>query len=461
MNNDFSKGSVEKSILIQAVPLTIAQLIQLLYNIVDRIYIGHLPGSDGLALTGIGLCFPLITIVAAFTNLFGMGGAPLCSIARGAGDQAHAEDILGVSAWLLFVSSILITIFCYALRQPILYLFGASDNTYPYADAYLSIYLLGTMFTMLGTGLNYFINSQGFPQIGMCTTLLGALLNILLDPLFIFVFHMGVRGAALATVISQAVSAVWVLRFLISDRAIIRLKRSCLHYQGALTREITTLGLSGFIMQATNCLVQVACNVSLQMHGGDLYVGIITIINSIREIVSLPATGITSASQPILGFNYGAKAYSRVRRGIVFTTLISVAYAALAWIVILLIPEQLIRIFNTNPETVQQGAVATRVYFAGFFFMVFQFCGQSFFVGLGDSRHAIFFSILRKAIIVAPLTFILPEVAGLGVMGVFLAEPISNVIGGLSSYITMLFTVWRKLSPPDKAEMQKAEHRPL
>lgn len=434
-----------------------AQLIQLLYNIVDRIYIGHLPSSDGLALTGIGLSFPIVTLIAAFTCLFGMGGSPLCSIARGEGNEERAQNLQGTAAWLLLVSSLVLMIFCFLFRRPILYLFGASDSTYPYADAYLAIYLLGTPFSMLGTGLNYFINAQGFPKTGMCTTLVGAVLNIVLDPLFIFVFGMGVEGAAIATVISQAVSAVWVIAFLAGKQALIPLTRKSFRFDRALAGEMTALGLSGFIMQATNCLVQIVCNVTLSQHGGDLYVGIMTIVNSLREIVSLPGTALTNASSPVLGFNFGAKAYQRVRRGIRFTSIISGLYAAAAWLVILLLPAQLIRIFSTNTDTLIYGVPAVRIYFAGFFFMVFQFCGQAVFVGLGDSKHAIFFSILRKAIIVAPLTVLLPMVGGLGVNGVFLAEPISNVIGGLACYCTMLVTVLRRLKKAEMADAAKGK----
>ena len=288
-----------KNILLQAVPLTIAQLIQLLYNVVDRIYIGHLPDSDGLALTGVGVTFPVISLVTAFTNLFGMGGSPLFSIARGEGDEKRAGKILGASAWLLFCSSIGIMALCYALMRPLLYLFGASDNTYPYASEYLSYYLLGTAFSMVGTGLNFFINAQGFPRVGMCTTLFGAALNIVLDPLFLFVFHMGVKGAAIATVISQGVSAVWVVRFLMGKRAIIPLRREDLHFSPKLTKEICSLGLSGFIMSATNSLVQVVCNATLNATGGDLYVGVMTVLNSVRDITSLPVNGITSGAQPV------------------------------------------------------------------------------------------------------------------------------------------------------------------
>lgn len=443
---DFSNGKVWSNIMAQAVPLILAQLVQLLYNVVDRIYIGHLPGADSLALTGIGLVFPLTTLVAAFTNLFGMGGAPLFSIERGAGNDEKAEKILGNTFTMLFASSFVIFALCYIFRKPVLYLFGASDASYVYADEYLRIYLFGTTFTMLSTGLNGFINAQGFPKTGMMTTLIGALLNLILDPLFIFVSDMGVGGAALATIISQAVSAVWVMHFLLSrkGKAAYHIKLSCMKPEWKLVGDITTLGMAGFIMQATNCMVQVVCNATLKVFGGDLYVGIMTVINSVREIMSLPVSGLTSGSQPVLGYNYGAGKYDRVKSGIRFTAAIGIAYTALAWIIVLIIPKQLMGIFTEDAQTIAYGAEALKTYFFGFVFMAFMFTGQSTFTALGYSKHAIFFSLLRKAIIVVPLVIILPRI-GFGVMGVFLSEPISNVIGGLASFITMYVTVYRKL----------------
>ena len=443
---DFSKGKVWSNIMAQAVPLILAQLVQLLYNVVDRIYIGHLPGADSLALTGIGLAFPLTTLVAAFTNLFGMGGAPLFSIERGAGNDERAEKILGNTFTMLFASSFVIFALCYIFRKPVLYLFGASDASYVYADEYLRIYLFGTTFTMLSTGLNGFINAQGFPRMGMMTTLIGAVLNLILDTLFIFGFNMGVSGAALATVISQAVSAVWVLHFLLSrkGKAAYHIRIGCMKPDWKLVGSITSLGMAGFIMQGTNCMVQVVCNATLKIFGGDLYVGIMTVINSVREIMSLPVSGLTSGSQPVLGYNYGAGKYDRVRSGIKFTAFIGIAYTALAWIIVLLIPGTLMGIFTDDAQTIAYGAEALKTYFFGFVFMSFMFTGQSTFTALGYSKHAIFFSLLRKAIIVVPLVLILPRV-GFGVTGVFLSEPISNVIGGLASFITMYFTVYRKL----------------
>lgn len=444
MASDFSKGKVSSNIIAQAIPLILAQLVQLLYNVVDRIYIGHLPGADSMALTGVGLVFPLTTLVAAFTALFGTGGAPLFSIARGAKEERRAEKILGNTFTLLAGAAVIIFVLCYVFRRPVLYLFGASDASYVYADAYLRIYLFGTIPVMISTGLNGFINAQGFPKIGMLTTLMGAVLNLFLDPVFIFVMKFGVRGAALATVLSQIVSFVWVMRFLTGKKAILTLKKENMRVDWKLAGEMVSLGMAGFMMQGTNCLVQVVCNATLKVYGGDLYVGIMTVINSVREILSLSVSGLNSGAQPVLGYNYGAKKYGRVKQGIRFMAYLGISYTAIAWIVVLLVPHFLISIFTEDAAMISCGVHAMRLYFFGFFFMAFQFTGQSAFTALKYSKHAVFFSIFRKAIIVVPLTIGLP-LLGFGVDGVFLAEPISNAIGGLACFITMYFVVYRKL----------------
>lgn len=443
--NDFSKGAVWRNILRLALPMTVAQLIQVLYSVVDRIYIGHLPGTSSLALTGVGLTFPILTMITAFTNLFGMGGAPLCSIARGKRDDAQAEKIMGNTLTLLLGAGVVLMAVGFAFRRPILYLFGASDVTYPYADQYLTVYLCGTLFSMVGLGMNGFINTQGFAKYGMLTITLGAVTNILLDPLFIFVFGMGVQGAALATVLSQLLSAVWVLRFLMGPKALLRLRRKNLALSLPLVGRIVGLGMSGFIMAVTNGLCQIVCNSTLQLYGGDLYVGVMTVLNSVREVFSLPVTGITNGAQPVMGYNYGAQKYHRVKEGILFTTVVNVLYTVAVWIVVMLIPEPFIRLFNSDPGLLEAGKQALKIYFFGYFMMSLQFSGQAVFVALGKSRHAVFFSLLRKAFIVVPLTLLLPRLWNLGVDGVFLAEPISNFIGGLCCFVTMTFVVWRKL----------------
>lgn len=442
---DFSKGPVWKCIIAQSIPLTIAQLVQLLYNVVDRIYIGHMEDGSSLALTGVGLTFPIVTLIMAFTALFGMGGVPLFSMERGAGEQEKAEKILGNSFALLLVSAVILTIVSLIFRRPILFAFGASEASYVYADDYLKIYLLGTVFSILSTGLNGYINAQGFPRIGMITTIAGAVVNIILDPIFIFGLGMGVSGAALATVISQAISAVWVLRFLTGKKAVVPLRLRNIRINRQITKDICALGASNFIMNGTTCLVQVVCNKTLQIYGGDVYVGVMTVANSVREITMLPISGIVNGGQPVISFNYGAKDYKRAKAGVNFNTMIGSAYTMLAWLLIVAFPKFWFGIFSDDYQMMDAGVDMLKVYFFGFVFMAFQFAGQSTFQALGDAKHAIVFSLLRKAIIVTPLTIILPMM-GLGVKGVFMAEPISNVIGGLACYTTMRLTVYKKLN---------------
>ncbi len=439
---DFTQGSISRSILRMALPMTAAQLINILYNIVDRMYLGRLPGH--LALTGLGLCLPIISILMGFANLCSTGGASLCSICRGRGEEAEAEQIMGNSFALLLLFGAGLSILCLVFQRPLLYLFGASDQTYPYARDYLTIYLLGTLFVMIGLGMNPFINAQGFSGMGMLTVVLGAVVNIVLDPVFIFLLDLGVKGAALATILSQACSAVWVLLFLTGKRAALRLRLCAFRLQAARVRRILSLGLSGFCMSLTNSLVQILCNASLQRYGGDLYVGVMTVVNSIREVISMPVSGVTHGCQPVLGYNYGARQYGRVRQGIRFTAAVTVGYSLCAWLAAVLLPEPLIRIFNDEPALIAEGVRAFRIYFAAFFCMSFQFIGQSTFVGLGKSRQAVFFSLLRKAFIVAPLTLLLPRL-GFGVDGVYLAEPVSNVVGGSACALAMYVTVYRPL----------------
>lgn len=443
--NDFSKGSVAKNIWSLAIPMTVAQLVNVLYSVVDRIYIGHLPDASTEALTGIGLALPVITMITAFSNLFGMGGAPLCSIARGAGDVKRAEKIMGNSFALLLITGVILMAFCYLTMRPMLYLFGASDQTYPYAQAYLSLYLVGTLFVMISLGMNNFINAQGFGKMGMLTVLIGAVLNIVLDPVFIFGFHMGVYGAATATVISQGVSAAYVFWFLRGDHVLFRLNKKDMKLDVKLIREITGLGLSGFVMSVTNGSVQIVCNAMLSRYGGDLYVGVMTVINSVREIITMPVTGLTNGAQPVIGFNYGAREYDRVKKAIRFMGTSCVIFTCAVWAILFAAPQFFIHLFNSEPELLEAGVGAFRIYFFGIFLMALQFTGQSTFVALGKSKQAVFFSLLRKAIIVIPLTLCLPMIGGLGVNGVFLAEPISNLIGGVACFVTMYVTVYRKL----------------
>ena len=450
VQNDFSKGSIVKNIINLAVPMTLAQLINVLYNVVDRIYIGRIPGAGSLPLTGVGLCLPILSMVTAFANLFGMGGAPLCSIERGRGNVDEAERIRGNSFAMMVLFGVGLTVLGLVLKRPMLYLFGASDATYPYADQYVTIYLLGSLFVMAGLGMNSFINSQGFGRIGMMTVLLGAVANIILDPIFIFVFHMGVQGAALATIISQFLSAAWIIRFLTGPRTILKLRRSAMKLERRRVLKIMGLGLSGFTMSITNSLVQIVCNATLRDFGGDLYVGAMTVINSIREVVQMPVQGLTNSAQPVMGFNYGAEKYGRVRQAIKFTSAVSIVYTCAIWAGLYFAPGFFIGIFSSEEELLAIGVPAMHIYYFGFFMMSLQMAGQAVFVALGRAKNAVFFSIFRKVIIVFPLTVILPHFWGLGTDGVFLAEPISNFIGGAACYATMLLTVWRELGRREK-----------
>lgn len=441
VENDFSVGSIPRHIIDLAIPMTLAQLVQMAYNLVDRIYIGHLPGTSSIALTGLGLTFPIITIIMAFTNLFSTGSVALYSIARGKQDEAAERRYMENAFLLLLLTSVVVMVLCFVFMHPILYLFGASDETYPYSAAYLRIYLIGTPLVMLATGMNGFINAQGYGKTGMFTILIGAIINIILDPVFIFVLDLGISGAAIATVISQLLSVIWVMAFLTSRRSLTPLRVRQARIDLTATKQITQLGIAGFVMQATNGIVQVAANNMLGIYGGDIYIGIMTVLNSVRDVVSLPLHGFTNAAQPVIGYNYGARKLDRIRQIIRFTTPVTVVYMALCWLIIFLLPQPIMHVFNSDPELLAKGTPAMHLFFFGFFFMAFQSVGQSTFVGLGKSKQATFFSLFRKVIIVVPLTIILPQIGGLGVMGVFLAEPISNFIGGLCCYCTMLWTV--------------------
>ncbi|MBQ3011091.1 MAG: MATE family efflux transporter [Oscillospiraceae bacterium] len=441
---NFAEGPVWKCIVAQAVPLTVAQLVQLLYNIIDRIYIGHMGDGSSIALTGVGLTLPVITLIMAFTALFGMGGVPLFSIARGAGYPKRAGKILGNSYALLLIAAGILTIIGYLFIRPILFAFGAGESSYEYAREYLRIYLLGTFFSMTATGLNGYINAQGYPKIGMLSTIIGAVINLILDPIFIFLLDMGVAGAALATVFSQAVSALWVLRFLCGNTPEIPLRKEHIRIDRDITKSIFKLGTANFIAQGTNFLVQIACNSTLQSYGGDLFVGIMTVCNSVREIFMLPVSGIINGAQPVISFNFGAKQFDRTRAAIRFNTVAGFTYTLLAWCVVVTFPKFFFLLFSDDLVMMEAGIEMLKIYFFGFVFMALQFAGQSAFTSLGDAKHAIFFSLLRKVVIVVPLTLLLPRL-GFGVMGVFLAEPVSNVLGGMASFLTMRLTVYKHM----------------
>lgn len=443
---DFSTGSVYKNILEVAVPMTVAQFLNLLYNIVDRIYIGKIEKIGTLALGGVGICFPIIMLITAFTYLFGNGGGPLCAMERGRGNSEEAENIMGNTFVMLVITGLILMVFCSLFYKPILYLFGAGDETFQYARDYVRIYILGTVFVMISLGMNPFINSQGFGNTGMMTILIGTVLNIILDPIFIFVFNMGVKGAATATIISQFFSALWVIRFLTGKSAELRLKKKSMVLKLQRILKIMSLGVSGFIMAFTNSLVQIVCNATLQVYGGDLFISIMTVLNSVREMFTMPVTGLTNGASPVMSYNYGQKAFDRVKKAVFFVTVSCVIYTFVVWGIVWVAPEVFIHIFNSDTMLIEKGVPALHMYFFGFCFMALQFAGQSVFVALGKAKQAVFFSIFRKVIIVVPLTIILPTINNLGVDGVFIAEPISNLIGGVACFVTMMLTVMPELN---------------
>ena len=453
--NDFSQGSIPKNILSLAIPLTVAQLTVVLYNVVDRAFIGHIDAIGRDAFTGIGLVMPVTYIITAFANLCGTGGAPLCSIARGEGDEGRASRIMGVSFTFLLLLGAALTAVFYLFHEPFLYLVGGSPDTVEHARSYLLIYLAGTIPVMIGLGMNPFINAQGFGRTGMMTTLLGAVINLILDPLFIFVLGMGVRGAALATVIAQVCSAAWVLVFLTGRRAILRLDRGSLGLDGPILRRVCGLGLTGFTFSVTNSLVQAIGNAQLQSYGapsgtGDLYVAAMTAITSVREIVFQPIRGLTQGAQPVLGYNYGAGRYGRVRESIRFLTVSCLAYNVVVWLLLLAFPGVFILLFNDDPALLEVGVKTMRIYYAAYVMMSFQMIGQNTFVALGRAKQAVFFSLWRKVVLVMPLMLVFPRFWGPA--GVFAAEPVSDVIGGGICYLTMMATVGREMRERELAE---------
>ena len=442
--NDFSKGNIPRTITRLAIPMILAMLVNALYSVVDRIYIGHLSGVGQTALTGIGLCYPITMAIAAFSYLVGNGGGPLTSILRGAKDDEGAEKVLGNSITLLMLFGILVPLICYLIQKPVLYLFGASDATYPYAREYITIYLSGSLPVMLTLGLNPFLNAQGFTRTGMMTVLIGAVCNIVLDPLFIFVFGMGVRGAAIATVISQTVSAVWVIAFLLGKKNLIRVRKQFLRLQRDVSMRIMGLGVSTFIMNLTEAAISAVFNASLSRFGGDIYVTVMTVATSVSQLVFMPLSGFAQGAQPVTGYNYGAREYTRVKQCFWFLVKASVTYAVLAWLVLMIFPRQLIGIFNNDPTLMETAIPMFRVFFCMNFIMSLQMSAQNTFVAMGEAKKATFFALYRKVMLLIPLILILPRI-GFGITGVFAAEPVADTISALTCFTTFLLTAYRKL----------------
>ena len=440
-----------------SLPTVAAQLINMLYNVVDRIYIGHIPGEGALALTGVGVCMPLILIISAFAALVGNGGAPRASIALGKKQTAEAEQILGNCFVTQLLVSAVLTAVVLIWNRPLLLAFGASSNTIDYSAAYMNLYALGTVFVQLTLGMNAFITAQGFAKVGMLSVLIGAVANTALDPLFIFGFHMGVQGAALATVLSQGLSCLWVLSFLFGKKTFIRIRRCNLRLHAKVILPCLALGSALFVMQASESVISVCFNTSLLKYGGDLAVGAMTILTSVMQFAMLPLQGLAQGAQPIISYNYGARRPRKVLRAAVSMALMALVYTLTIWAVILLAPHFLISIFSSDPTLQADTIPAMKLYFSTFGFMLLQYVGQTVFKSLNKRRHAVFFSLLRKVIIVVPLTYLLPYAFGMGTDGVFAAEPVSNVIGGSLCFIVMLITVLPELKRMDREDAKTAK----
>jgi putative MATE family efflux protein len=445
--NDFSQGSIPRTITRLALPMIAAMLVNALYSVVDRIYIGHLPDVGQTALTGIGLCYPITMSIAAFSYLVGNGGGPLTSILLGAKDQKGAEKVMGNSVTLLTILGILVPLVCFLIKRPVLYLFGASDVTYPYAESYISIYLAGSLAVMLTLGLNPFLNAQGFTTTGMMTVLIGAVCNIVLDPIFIFVLDMGVAGAATATVIAQSVSAIWVIAFLLGKKNRVRVRKSNLRLEKSVTGRIVGLGFSGFIMNITEAAISAVFNGSLSLFGGDIYVTVMTVATSVSQIVFMPMSGFAQGAQPVTGYNFGAREYGRVKQCFWFLLKACGCYAVAAWLVLMGMPGRLIRIFNSDPALLETAIPMFRVFFCLNFIMCLQMAAQNTFVAMGEGKKATFFALFRKVVLLIPLILILPRV-GFGITGVFAAEPVADTISAVTCFTTFMRTAYRKLGQP-------------
>lgn len=448
--NKLAVMPVGKLLLSLALPAIAAQIINLLYNMVDRIYIGHIPGTGSLALTGLGVALPVIILVAAFAALIGFGGAPRASISMGRGEYDKAEEIMGNCVFTIVCLAIVLSVVSYIFAEPVLYAFGASDDTIVYALPYLRIYVCGSIFVLITTGLNAFITSQGFAAIGMKTVMIGAGMNIVLDPIFIFGFQMGVRGAALATVLSQAVSAVWVLKFLGGHKTKLRIQRKYLRFRLEIMGPVLALGISPFIMQATESILSVCFNTSLQKYGGDIAVGAMTILTGVMQFSMMPLQGLSQGMQPIVSFNYGAKNMDRVRSAFLITLRVCLCYSFLIWLPAMLTPGALARIFSSDEITVEYTARAMRVYMAASAVFGAQIACQQTFVALGKAVHSLFLAVLRKIILLIPMIYILPNFFEDKVFAVFLAEPVSDALA-VSTTVTLFFcTAWKLMQDKRK-----------
>ena len=463
IETDLGQGSVGKLLLRLAVPTVTAQVVNVLYNMVDRMYIGHIEGIGAQALTGVGVCMPLIMIISAFAALAGMGGSPRASIMMGRGDHPAAEKILGNCTTLMLVLAGALTAVFLAFGRDMLLAFGASGDTIGYAMQYMPIYACGTVFVQIALGLNSFITAQGFAKTSMITVLIGAVINIILDPVFIFGFHMGVRGAAVATVISQAVSCFWVLSFLSGKRAVIRLRPNNMKLSASVILPCILLGLSPFIMQATESIIAVCFNASLQTYGGDTAVGAMTILSSVMQFSMLPLMGLSQGAQPIISFNFGARSAARVKKAFQLLLIVSVAYSAALWAAAMLAPQALVSIFTHDPVLSQAAVYAMRIYMGVSVVFGVQIACQQTFIAIGNAKTSLFLAVLRKIILLIPLIYIMPMLLPDPVTAVFSAEPVADAIAVATTAV--LFAVqfrraMKRLAEPEGTLPQEPKGAP-
>lgn len=439
-NADLGKAPIGKLLAKLALPAILAQIVNMLYNIVDRIYIGHMPKDGALALTGIGLCLPIVILIMAFSALVGVGGAPRAAIFMGKKDNESAEKTLGSCVTMLLVLSVVLTVAFLMFGRDFLFLFGASENTITYAWGYLRIYACGTIFVMFSIGLNSFITTQGFSTIGMATVLIGAIANIILDPIFIFGFDMGVEGAALATIMSQALSAVWVLHFLWGKKTTLQIRKKYLRVKKEFALPVLALGVSPFVMQGTESLINISFNTSLYKYGGDIAVSAMTILGSVMQMVFLPLNGLTQGAQPIVSYNFGAGNIERVKKTFKLLFISCFLYVTVCWGAVMLFPQVFVKVFNnSSAELLETASWAMRVYMAGTFAMGAQMACQQTFLALGQAKVSLFFACFRKILLMIPLIFILPMFLENNLLAVFLAEPISDLAAGV--FTTLAFFI--------------------
>ena len=445
---DLGQTSVGRLLFVLAVPAITSQVVNALYNMVDRMYIGHIPGEGAAALTGVGICFPIIMIVSAFAYLMGMGGAPRASIFMGKQDNITAEKILGNCFSALLMTAAVLTAVVLMFKEPLLLLFGASENTIDYAQQYITIYALGTVFVQATLGLNAFISAQGFAKISMMTVVIGAVTNIVLDPIFIFGLHMGVRGAATATVISQAISALWAYRFLRGKKTVLRLKREYLKPEKSILLPCVALGIAPFVMMSTESLLTLCFNTSLLKYGGDIAVGSMTILSSVMQFSMLPMQGLTQGGQPIISYSFGAKNMTRLKQAVKLQTVSCFVYAAIIWLLAELVPSVFAGIFTDDPQLVEFTTWALRIYMATSLLMGLQISCQQSFIAFGNAKISAFLAIFRKIIVLIPLIFLLPVFFMDKVFAVFLAEPVADAIA-VAATVTLVLREMRRMLRDD------------